>query len=69
MSTGQTFLLYAIGGLLALYLLAGVAILQWTWRELDRRTENNRRLYWRAAVILVMLWPKALHDVRNDGDR
>lgn len=48
-SPGQTFLLYAIGGLLALYLLTGAAILQWTWREIDRGAKDNGRLYWAGS--------------------
>ena len=51
-----------------LYLLPGLALLQLTWRGIDRGSRGTGH-YVGAAALLVLLWPKAIWDIRKGARR
>jgi hypothetical protein len=48
----------------ALWLMPGLAFAQLTWREIDRGSQSLGSYVW-ALALLVLLWPKAIYDIRR----
>jgi hypothetical protein len=49
----------------ALYLLTGLGFAQLTWPLISDQARDSGH-YRRAVAALVLLWPKALRDIRRD---
>ena len=50
------------------YLGMGLALVQLTWREIDRGAVSTGH-YVLSVAALVLLWPKAIWDIRKGARR
>lgn len=51
-------------GIVAFYVLPGLALAQLLWRDVDEGAVGSHH-YWTALLLIVVAWPKAIYDIRR----